>query len=412
MKRFVVMLFFIGFPFILKAQFGLEGEVRPRFEYRDGYKAMPLEGSMPAMFVNQRTRLTLNYGTEKLFTKISVQDVRIWGNEEQKKHVPGLAIHEAWAELLFNNNVSLRAGRQELVYDNQRFLANNNWNSQAQKHDAALLKLKHNSLRGHLGVAFNQQSELLSGTNYELNNYKYLNFLWLSNEFSEDFSLTALLMAEGFQRPETQNTLYIRGTYVLNALFKKDKVKIYASSAFQNGRTKTGQEIMAWYAALDFQYKIIPKLSLVLGAEVFSGNDALDTENEKYNAFNAYFGSGHSFNGHMDYFTDIPAHTKKAGLMNPYLKFAYKANDKTNLNLDFHYFALQNNYVDQSIAIDKNLGIETDIYLQRKIHPMAQIQLGYSFMLGTESMEVIRGGDHEQWAHWAYIMLTVKPKIL
>ena len=65
------------------AQFTLDGEIRPRFEYRNGFKIILDSTQDHAAFVDQRTRLNFGYKTEGYIFKISVQDIRVWGSQPQ-----------------------------------------------------------------------------------------------------------------------------------------------------------------------------------------------------------------------------------------------------------------------------------------------------------------------------------------
>ena len=100
--------------------FKIAAQYRVRPEMRHGYKTLSADTSGAAFFITQRARLTFDYKKENLKTYISIQDVRTWGDEEQLKDVPGLSVNELWIELFFKNNFSLKMGRQELVYDDQR----------------------------------------------------------------------------------------------------------------------------------------------------------------------------------------------------------------------------------------------------------------------------------------------------
>lgn len=72
----IITLFSINIH--LKAQFSLQTEIRPRGEYRHGYKSLFSNDDNDAYFVSQRTRLGLNYKDEKFSIKITAQDVRVW----------------------------------------------------------------------------------------------------------------------------------------------------------------------------------------------------------------------------------------------------------------------------------------------------------------------------------------------
>ncbi|HRP61035.1 MAG TPA: hypothetical protein PK833_12235, partial [Vicingus sp.] len=52
------------------AQFTLDGELRPRFEYRHGFKAVADSAQDGAASVEQRTRLNFGYKTEGYIFKV------------------------------------------------------------------------------------------------------------------------------------------------------------------------------------------------------------------------------------------------------------------------------------------------------------------------------------------------------
>ena len=63
-------------------------------------------------------------------------------------------------------NFSLKVGRQEIVYDDQRLLGNLDWLQQARRHDAAILKYANKGWTVDLGAAYNQNKMLNSTTLY------------------------------------------------------------------------------------------------------------------------------------------------------------------------------------------------------------------------------------------------------
>ena len=67
----------------VKAQLKIDTELRPRFEYRHGYKTLFPDNTDPAAFVSQRTRLNAGFKNEKLNFYLSLQDVRVWGDVPQ-----------------------------------------------------------------------------------------------------------------------------------------------------------------------------------------------------------------------------------------------------------------------------------------------------------------------------------------
>ncbi|MEB2780487.1 hypothetical protein U3A58_08785 [Algoriphagus sp. C2-6-M1] len=101
------------------AQFSFDGQYFARGEYRNGYQK-PLEnGTAPAVFIAHRARIQASYNHQHFNFFMSVQDVRTWGNTSQLNVSDDfLSVHEAWAQVNFNPNWSLKLGRQELNYDN------------------------------------------------------------------------------------------------------------------------------------------------------------------------------------------------------------------------------------------------------------------------------------------------------
>ena len=67
----------------IDAQLTIDAQIRPRTQYRHGFKSPMPKGEDPAFFTSQRTRLTTTYTTEKFKIKFAFQDVRIWGQTDQ-----------------------------------------------------------------------------------------------------------------------------------------------------------------------------------------------------------------------------------------------------------------------------------------------------------------------------------------
>lgn len=411
MKHFLILIAILSISLNSRAQFSLEGEIRPRAEFRYGYRQMPSTGQKPAGHVSQRSRLTLNFKQDKITTRMSFQDIRIWGQQQQVTHAATVDLHEAWIAWAFADTWTVKAGRQEIRYDNQRFFAINDWVPTGRKHDAALLMHRAETHQTHLGFGFNQQNDPLFGTNYPLNNYKTLNYIWHHRMLSPKLSLSLLGVADGFQSPANEEVLYLRATAGSYISYKQEGSILNINPAIQGGKTREGQDIQAWYLMAEYGKQLNPSWNTTAGFELFSGNDMKNPDG-KYHMFNYLYGVGHAFNGYMDYFTNMQAHTRDAGLFNPYWKNKWSLNEKIDFHTDLHLFFLQNNFVHNDEVIKKHLGTEIDLTLNYSFDKITQLMLGYSAMLGTESMEIIKGGNKDKYAHWAYITLRVRPKFL
>ena len=162
------------------AQFSLGAQLRTRTEVRNGLGNLVLKGSKAAVFTSQRTRLSFGYKWDRLNFGVSIQDVRVWGQDASTiSNADGnkLMLHEGWADLTLANSadttirfklldfMSLKIGRQELVYDDVRLIGNLDWLQQARRHDMALLKTVHKGFQVDIGFAYNQNSDAFGITN-------------------------------------------------------------------------------------------------------------------------------------------------------------------------------------------------------------------------------------------------------
>jgi len=121
-------------------------DMRTRTELRHGYRAVPTEDTGAAFFTNQRTRLNLDFKSKKLDFWASLQDTRVWGQQDPREGqgitnptestTYPLYLFEVYAEPHFNDKFSVRIGRQRIIYDNQRLFAENDWRLPGNSHDA------------------------------------------------------------------------------------------------------------------------------------------------------------------------------------------------------------------------------------------------------------------------------------
>jgi hypothetical protein len=411
MKRILLLAVLVATVLTANAQFTLSGELRPRFEFRDGYKKLPESGTTPAIMVSQRTRLNVDWKYKFLKTRISLQDVRVWGDEAMKKDVAGIGLYEGWIEMGICDSLSVKVGRQELIYDNQRLLSNNNWGAKGVTHDALLLQYKNKGWSLDVAGAFNQSRDTTFSTdyNYSLANYKALGFVILSKKLGK-FKLTGLSINDAYQKKNTKNTTYLRTTNGLIAAFQTSRIGAFVRGFYQSGQYETGAWTNAWYAGFDVAGKINDHLSLTLGGEWQSGQDSTDKTEKHVNSFSPLYGSNHSFNGYMDYFTK-PADTKNTGLLDAYLKVETRLCKTHKIMLDLHYFSITNQFADHVNGGNMNpfLGAEGDITYKWSIIKEVDLQVGYSAMFGSKTLAAVAGGNAAHIAHWAYAMITVKP---
>eukprot|EP00759_Apiculatamorpha_spiralis_P045085 PhF_6_TR41914/c0_g1_i1/m.63460 len=181
----LALVLFLGTStqFIAKAQFTLQGQMRTRTEVRNGLGNLVANDAKSAAFTSQRTRLNFGYKWDRVTFGAAVQDVRVWGQDASSiSNADGakLMLHEGWAEVTLANKadttikfklvdlLSIKIGRQELIYDDVRLIGNLDWLQQGRRHDMVLLKGVHHGWQFDVGLAFNQNADAfgITGTGY------------------------------------------------------------------------------------------------------------------------------------------------------------------------------------------------------------------------------------------------------
>ncbi len=401
--KFTIALFLLIFGGgQIFAQFTLSGEFRPRTEYSHGYKKLAVKDQKFALATNQRTRLNFDYKTGAYQVFVSFQDVRLWGSENQLVNNDGAhsTLHQAWANIHFNNVLSLKAGRQEIVYDDHRIFGSVGWAPQARSHDAAIFKYSANGFKTDLGFAFNLYDDSA------VKNPKAFQYLWVHKSFG-NLSASFLALNNGVKGVDDkgEESINYSQTIGTRAGYKAGKFSAFLNLYYQGGKTKTNAKINANLIGLDLGYKVSKAISLGLGFEQQSGNDMKDP-NKEQNAFAPLYGTNHKFNGHMDYFY-VGNHGGSVGLRDMFLKLGYKKN-KLGLGAHLHYFMAANNMAN---SLDAALGTELDLSLSYPLAKGVGFKVGYSQMFGTDSMVALRGGGvKDEISNWAWMMIVIKPK--
>lgn len=386
-------------------------QLRPRFEYRNGFKSLMTDDENAASFVAQRTRLNLNYKQDKLKVKLTLQNIRVWGDvpTTTQSDKNGIALFEAWADYDFNEKWSARMGRQVLSYDNQRIFGEIDWAQQGQSHDAVIFSYHPKNHQLDLGVALNSNAENLTQNTYSISNYKSMQYAWYHTQFNQ-LNMSLLFLNAGYEYTAINADLKVDynqtfGTYLS---FKKTKFDTNLGLYAQTGK-RNDASVNAWYAGINIGYAFTEKWKATLGYEFLSGKNQDDTSNH-LKAFNPIFGTNHAFNGYMDYFY-VGNHQNSVGLQDAFVKINY-SHDKWQLALIPHVFLTASNVLDTNTEIMEDyLGTEIDFTARYALQKDITATAGYSQMFGSQTLEAIKNGNANQTNNWIWLMVTVNPKI-
>jgi hypothetical protein len=399
--------------------FTVDLEIRPRFEYRNGFKSPIPEGETPAAFTEQRSRVYLGYQASDLELKLTVQDVRIWGDHNQiYKNDPALTnLFEAWASYHFTDQWSTKFGRQALNYDNARFMGDLGWAQQARSHDAFLIRYKNDHIKADAGVTFNQANVFeptnLTGTFYPLGgNNKSMQYLWVSNQ-TEAGHLSFLFHNDG--RQQGQDDIAWRQTAGVNGSRSLGGITLRGEVYYQFGEDPIGRDVSAYLLNAEASVKA-NSLILSAGVDLLSGTELNESDNH---SFTPLYGTNHKFYGYMDYFQvgnpyAQPGNGLNVGLINTYQKVQAPLSEDLSLNVHLHEFISQTDIFDgQGDEMGSYLGTELDVVLNWSPAPAATFSLGYSQMFATDTMIRIKGdGDVSNSNSWAWVMLRINPRVL
>ncbi|ULC60412.1 alginate export family protein [Flaviramulus sp. BrNp1-15] len=420
-KQYIILGLLLSFIQLAQAQFTLDGEFRPRAEYRHGFGSIIPEAAEPGFGISARARLNAGYKTEAYKLYLSFQDIMVWG--ENRQILPydqnnSFAVFQAWAELNLGSGWSTKLGRQVLSYDDQRILGGLDWAQQGRNHDAALIKYKKDKFVLDLAFAFNQDYSnptgfVSVGNQYNTSgffSYKTMQMAHLSQAWG-NFSGSLLLMNNGFQNDASGlndvANLQTIGTYLK---YNKGAFGLAANAYLQTGEAIYGtsyKDVSAYLLGLDLTYKTSDKVTLGAGVEVISGND--ETDASKTGAFFPLYGTNHKFNGFMDYFY-VGNHANSVGLFDVHVSANFKLGETSSLLVKALNFSGE-----QDLASgEKSLGTEIDLVYKKQFKGYALVA-GYSHLFPSDGMYELKGVTEAEAAsgqNWAWAMIVIKPKFI
>lgn len=377
-----------------------------------------------AQFLMGRTRLSLTYKRPHIEAKVTAQHSGIWG----QKGNGSFNLHEAWAKLYTKSGLFAKVGRQVLSYDDERIIGANDWAMASNTHDVIKLGYEGHGHKVHGIFGFNQNTENISGGTYYADGaqpYKLMHTLWYHYDIPKTpLGISLLFMNIGMQGGNKDGTEGYRprniyqqlvGGYVL---YKPGKLTAEASYYHQLGHNENGAKIDAWMASVKAQYQISRKVGVVAGYDYLSGDDYFVVrkhggvglvQHKVFKFFNPVYGSHHKFYGLMDFFyVQAFSDTFSPGLQNLYAGASYSPIKGLNLRASYHYLAMATKLE----GLAKTLGHDIDVEASYQILKDASVAVGFSYMVGTDTMEQLKRAEGNDDLKWAWFTLMVSPRII
>lgn len=388
-------------------------QLRPRFEYRNGFKSPMVKGEDATSFVSQRSRLNINLAQEKFKAKLRLQNIRTWGDVATTATADknGIAVFEAWAQYDFSPNWSARLGRQVISYDNQRIFGEIDWIQQGQSHDAVLVSFHDKNHQLDLGFALNANAEnLVAPKTPYTTNYKSMQYAWYHTQLGK-INTSFLLLNTGYEFEKSVGDVEVdyKQTFGTYLVFKDKKWDTNLGLYGQTGKS-SDKNVSAWYAGANLGYALTDAFKATLGYEFLSGKDQ-DNTSLTVKSFSPVFGTNHAFNGFMDYFY-VGNHQNSVGLQDAFLKLNYSFK-KWQFTLTPHVFDAPNTVLDASNEkMDSYLGTEIDFTLGYAVQKDIMVSAGYSQMFASGTLERLKNvTDAASANNWAWVMISFQPKI-
>ena len=374
-----------------------------------------------ASFILGRTRLSAKYERSFFSARVEAQHSGTWGGAGGGS----IGVHEAWVQFAAPFGLFAKVGRQNIAYDDQRIFGNDDWAMTGYSHDILKVGYEGFGHKVHLLAAYNQNPSNMTGGNVYLNgsqSYKAMEALWYHYDIPAwHLGLSGVFLNVCLQNPFPDDDVpsesyqqQLAGGFVS---FTPARWSVEAAYYHQMGRDETGLPVDAWMASGKVSMKPSDAVQLFVGYDYLSGDEAFAIpgkgnmgliRHEKIKGFNSIFGSHHKFYGAMDFFyvtTYVNGFTP--GLQNAYGGCSWKPVPTVSLDASYHFFAVATRLKD----VEKPLGHEVELSASWSFMKDACLSLGYSYMHGTETMELLKRASGNRNLHWGWLMLSITPRL-
>ena len=405
------------------------GEVRGGGLPRSSDPDVQVEGH--ANFLQSRLRLILGYKRKWLEAKAVLQNSAVWG----AKNNTDIKMYEAWVKATARCGLFAQGGRIALAYDDERIIGPNDFATAAASHDVLRVGYEGHGHKVHAILAFNQNiSNINTGTYYNdgAEYYKSMQTLWYHYDVPRfPIGVSLLFMNYGFQAgfPDDQynpaRTEYQQmfGGYVN---YQPKYLQLELSYYRQTGKEviqKMSNDIRAWMAGVKLTIKPTDRYGFLLGYDYLSGDDYVSVprsgtlgssnslqlvQHQVERGFAPMYGSRTKFYGMMDYFYEsayINGFTP--GLQNAFFGAFGKPVPKLNIGLFYHYLAVAT----ELKGLGRTLGHNIDLLAKYEFTKDVSLSVGYTQMLGTETMNRLKQSSDSKHAEWAWFSLVISPNL-
>ncbi|MBI5368103.1 MAG: alginate export family protein [Planctomycetes bacterium] len=399
----------------------LGGQVRVRGEWRapNDFRTPGTQGRPAADRVGDdddllllRTRLWVDATpAENVRAFVQIQDSRTWGEESTvATDTKNVDLHQGFFELqnLFGSKFTLRAGRQELSFGDQRLVSPLDWSNVGRSWDALRLTYKEEAWSADLFTSLVREGS----TTDEDYNFNGLYFsatgllkdhvidLYVFERAYHDEQFTAENGTAGDLQDVTPG-IRLQGRW--------DAVDYSGEFSGQLGQ-RAGDEVAAWATAMTLGYNFAGAWKPRVGIEYdYATGDAHPTDGE-YGTFDPLFPFGHAYQGLMDIFSWRNGHDGVLSLSAQPLEWA-------KLYVDWHNFWLDHKrdgwYGAAGTLIRRAPTGSPDPYVGSEIDLHTKITVGSNVDIWAGWGHFFAGGyvgdtGYEDDMDWLFLQCSVK----
>ncbi|PLW94704.1 MAG: hypothetical protein C0592_02095 [Marinilabiliales bacterium] len=404
---FLLIVFFAETTFAQDNSLTIGGEFRTKALLDMGYKAPKEYFDAPVFSISQRTRLNAEFQNKKITGYISMQDVRFWGDDNNYSgsgsfgNSNSLMLCQAWVNIGCTEKSSLKIGRQQFSYDDQRLLSSRGWNDYQVSYDALLFQRKDSLFNLDLALSYNSESS--KNNLLDPIKFKTIDFIHLSKDF-KNFGVSLISVYTGKTESSVSEKLIFTSTHGVNFTGLSKKWPFMAAVYYQHNLSDN-EKVSAYCLAMKVGRTFSDNnMKTELGFDYISGNDATNTGTN--HSFDLLYGRRHAYYGYLDYFSTTPSQ----GLEDIYLRNTVKISKKFSTEITIHSFLLAEEI--SGGTYDNNLGQEADLVLKYKFADCANLEAGYSYYFRTNTLDYLKNTENVDVfpPQFLYVMLSVKPK--
>ncbi|HEX7941338.1 MAG TPA: alginate export family protein, partial [Gemmatimonadaceae bacterium] len=390
------------------------GEVRSRSEWD-----APGGPAAADLFSILRTRFGARVEpTAGVSVVLQLQDSRVLGTETNSRvasTVDQFDLHQGYLQLAGAwraSDLALRAGRQEIIFGNERLVGAANWTNSGRTFDGVRALA---SAKGPGGA--DRWSATAFAAIMEENGRRFGGVTAGSPTLPDHFVAGAYLTRGAPQKTGADVTLLYDGGAQYRSFANADRATLDArlraaipaglrlelegaaqsgtQSVVAAGGVQSGQRVRAWLLGARLA-RSVRRAVLTVGLDALSG-DATPNDGE-YTAFSTMFATNHPYYGLMDVIGDPAATTKERGLRDAFGAVALNVTPAFVPRLELHRFTL-------ATGNDRALGLESDLVAPIKLPANTSLELGLSFFRNGTAAPSLSLGDPGTTKRWLYAQL-------